>query len=111
MQGLFVNALRFQLQLDGCKHEVIHGRCYVGNLGKTKKIKAAKDEWTEEKCKNIEKGMISGNSKEAYNTLYALTKTQQPKSAVNEDGSGKHPDGKHSCSKPVDCVLQWPIHL
>ena len=32
--------------------------------------------WTEEHCKIREKGMMSGNSKEAYNT--------------------------HSCSKPVD---------
>ena len=32
--------------------------------------------------------MISGNSKEAYNTLKALTKTQQHKSAVIEDSSG-----------------------
>ena len=44
-----------------------------------KKMKAAKDEWTEEQCKNIEKGIMSGNSKEAYNTLKALTKTQQRK--------------------------------
>ena len=32
--------------------------------------------------------MMSGNSKKAYNTLKALTKTQQHKSAVIEDGSG-----------------------
>ena len=32
-----------------------------------KKIKAAKEEWTEEQRKNIEKGMMSGNSKVAYN--------------------------------------------
>ena len=40
-----------------------------------KKMKAAKEEWTEEQSENIEKGM-SENSKEAYNTLKALTKTQ-----------------------------------
>ena len=40
---------------------------------------------------------MSGNSKEAYNTLKALTKTQQHKSAVIEDRSGKH-----SCSRQVD---------
>ena len=51
-------------------------------------MKAAKEEWTEEQRKNIEKGMMSGNSKEAYNTLKALTKTQQHKSAVIEDSSG-----------------------
>ena len=43
-----------------------------------KKIKAAKEQWSEEQCKNIEKGMTSGNSKGAYNTL-KVTKTQQPK--------------------------------
>ena len=53
-----------------------------------KKMKAAKDEWTEEQCKNIEKGIMSRNSKEAYNTLKALTKTQQYKSAVIEDSRG-----------------------
>ena len=53
-------------------------------------MKAAKEEWTEEQCKNIEEGMMSGNNKEAYNTytLKALTKTQQHKSAVIEDSSG-----------------------
>ena len=49
-----------------------------------KKMKAAKEERIEERSKNIEKGMMSGNSKEAYNTLKTLTKTQQlsPKAAV-----------------------------
>ena len=32
--------------------------------------------------------MMLGNSKEAYNSLKALTKTQQPKSAVIEHSSG-----------------------
>ena len=50
-----------------------------------KKMKAAKEQWTEEQVKNIENGMMPGNSKEAYNTLKALTKTQQDKSAVIED--------------------------
>ena len=57
-----------------------------------KKMKAAKKEWREEQCKNIimEKGMMSENSKEAYNTPKALTdtKTQRHKSAVIEDSSG-----------------------
>ena len=53
-----------------------------------KKMKAAKKEWLEEQCKNIEKEMMSGNSKEAYNTLKALTKTQQRKSIDIEDNSG-----------------------
>ena len=38
-----------------------------------KKMKAAKEEWTEERRKNIEEGMTSGNSKEAYNTIKVLT--------------------------------------
>ena len=58
-----------------------------------KKKKAAKEEWTEEQCKDIEKGMMSGNSKEAYNTLKAFTKTQRRRQ------QWKHPDGKHSYSK------------
>ena len=40
-----------------------------------KKMKAAKEEWIEMQRKNIRNGMMSGNSKEAYNTLKALTKT------------------------------------
>ena len=39
------------------------------------KMKAAKEEWTEERWKNIEKGMVSENSTETCNTLKALTKT------------------------------------
>ena len=39
------------------------------------KMRAAKEEWTEEQCKNVEKEMMSENSKEAYSTLNALTKT------------------------------------
>ena len=38
-----------------------------------KKMEAAKEEWTEEQCKNIEKGMVSGNRKEACNTFKDLT--------------------------------------
>ena len=53
-----------------------------------KKMKEAKEAWTEQQCKNIEKRMMSGNSKKAFNTLKALTKTQQHKSAVIEDSSG-----------------------
>ena len=51
-------------------------------------MKAAKEAWTEGQCKNREKGMMSGNSREAYNNLKALMKTQQHKSAVNKDSSG-----------------------
>ena len=36
--------------------------------------KEAKEEWTEELCKNLENGMVSGKSKEAYSTLKALTR-------------------------------------
>ena len=53
-----------------------------------KKMKASKEEWTDEHCKNIEKGIMSGNSKEAYNTLKALTKTQRHQSVVIEDSNG-----------------------
>ena len=34
-----------------------------------KKMETATKKWIEEQCKNTEKGMMSGNSKEAYNTL------------------------------------------
>ena len=48
-----------------------------------KETKAAKEEWTEEWCKNKEKGMMSGNSKETYNTLMVLTETQQHNAVSN----------------------------
>ena len=51
-------------------------------------MKAAKKEWVEDQLKNTEKGMMSGNSKEANNTLTAVTKTQQHTSAITEEGSG-----------------------
>ena len=50
-----------------------------------KKMKAAKEGGP---VQNIEKGMMSGNSKEAYNTLKALTKTQEHTSAVIKDSRG-----------------------
>ena len=53
-----------------------------------KNVKAPKEGWIEEHRKNMKKRMMSGNSKEAYNSLKALTKTQQQKSAVTEDSSG-----------------------
>ena len=53
-----------------------------------KMMKSAKEEWIEEQCKNIEKRMMSGNSKKAFNTLKALTKTQHHKAAITEDNSG-----------------------
>ena len=51
-------------------------------------MKARKKERTEEHCKNIQKGMMSGNSKEANNTIKAIVKTSQHKSAVTEDNGG-----------------------
>ena len=39
------------------------------------KMKAGKEQCTGGHCENIEKRTISGNSKEAYNTLKALRKT------------------------------------
>ena len=41
-----------------------------------KKMKAAKEEWTEEHCKSTEKRMMSGKSKESHNTLKDFTQTQ-----------------------------------
>ena len=53
-----------------------------------KKTVAAKEEWIEEQCKNIENGMMPENSKETYNILEALAKTQQHKPGIIEDSSG-----------------------
>ena len=45
---------------------------------------AGKEKWTEEQCKNKEKELTAGHSKEAYSSLKALTKTQQRKSKVSK---------------------------
>ena len=53
-------------------------------------LNEAKEEWIrwiEKQYKDIEKGMMSGSSKEASNSPEALTKIQQRKSAVIEDNS------------------------
>ena len=48
-----------------------------------RKKKVAQEEWTEEQCK----GMMLRHSRDAYNTLKALTKTQQHKPAAIQDSS------------------------
>ncbi|XP_076436542.1 uncharacterized protein LOC143276040 [Babylonia areolata] len=53
------------------------------------KMKAAKENWIEEQCEEVEKGMEAGNSKRAYDILKTLTKTSQPRSAVIKDKDGK----------------------
>ena len=54
-----------------------------------KKIQIAKEESIEDQCSAIEKGMETGNSKNAYSTLKSLTKTSQLKTAVIYDQDGK----------------------
>ena len=58
------------------------------NRAVRKRMKAAKEEWTEEQCKNKEKEMIAGDSKEVHITLATLIKTLKQKSAVIEGSSG-----------------------
>ena len=65
-----------------------------------KKIRAVEEKWIEEQCKNVEKGMMSENSKEAYNTLKSLTKMQQPLSAVIKDSSG-------NILTEITAVINW----
>ena len=55
--------------------------CSKVNREVRKKTNAAKEEWTEKLCKHMKKRMMSGSSKEAYNTLKALTKAQQHQSS------------------------------
>ena len=66
-----------------------------------KKMKAANEEKIEEQCRNIEKGMMSGNSKEACGNILTewnwLLTPRQPRRSYQGD-----PDGKHNYSKPVD---------
>ena len=53
-----------------------------------KKMTEAKEEWIARQCDAIEKGMEQGNSKQAYDTLKKLTKTQQNRTTVIENNEG-----------------------
>ena len=48
-------------------------------------MRSTKDNWIEERCDAIEKRMKAGKSKEPYDTLNYLTKTNQQRSA-DKDG-------------------------
>ena len=54
-----------------------------------KKMLEAKEDWITKQCEAIEQGMEQGNSKQAYETLKKLTKTQQHKTTVIEDSKGE----------------------
>ena len=54
--------------------------CFVNYREVENEMQESKGGCNEDR-KNIEKGMVSENGNEAYNTLNALTKTQQHKSA------------------------------
>ena len=47
-----------------------------------KKMTLTKDNWIEERCDAMDKGMKAGNCKEAHGTQNELTKTNQQRSAV-----------------------------
>ena len=52
-----------------------------------KKMRSTKENWREERCDAIEKGVKAGNSKEAYDdTLNGLTKTNKHRSADHRQG-------------------------
>ncbi|XP_076454867.1 uncharacterized protein LOC143289703 [Babylonia areolata] len=85
--------------LDLCdKRQELRKKKHSGNEARTEhqqvnrevrtKMKAAKENWIEEQCEEVEKGMEAGNSKRAFSTLKTLTKTSQPRSAVIEDKDG-----------------------
>ena len=46
-----------------------------------KKMRSTKENWIEERCDAIQKGMKAGNSKDPYDTLNDLTKTNHQRSA------------------------------
>ena len=53
-----------------------------------KKMTEAKENWMSEQCSKVEKATAKGDSKEAYQTIKVLTKSQQPKTSVIEDKEG-----------------------
>ena len=78
-------------ELRGKKHSSDEAQVQYKNVHRQvrKKIQIAKEEWIEEQCSTIEKGMETGNSKNAYSTLKSLTKTSQPRTAVMNYQDGK----------------------
>ena len=54
-----------------------------------KGMRAAKEKWIESQCNTIDSNMRTGNSKEAYATLKALTRSSQPRPVAIEDKHGK----------------------
>ena len=63
-----------------------------------KKMRSTKDNWIEERCDAIEKGMKAGHSKDSNDTLNYLTKTNQQRSADK--------DGKLITDKGV-VLMRW----
>ena len=57
---------RRQLKQQKCTCTEAGLECRKVNREVRNKMKAAKEEWVEEQCKNIEKTMMSRNIKEAY---------------------------------------------
>lgn len=53
------------------------------------KLRAAKTEWIEGHCIVIEKGIKSGDSKKAYNTLKYPTKTNPSRAVIIYDNESK----------------------
>ena len=62
-----------------------------------RRMQAAKEEWTEEQCNNIKKGMMSENNKEAYNTIRLSTRPNNVVSSHRRQ-QWKHPGGERGCS-------------
>ena len=62
-------------------------------------MKAIKEDWIQKQCSNTEKGMTAGNRKDAYNTLKALAKIQQRKSAVSISQQASKTALETSCRK------------
>ena len=68
-----------------------HGQFFYQRVHREvrRKMRAAKEKWIAEKYSATERGTETGNSKQAYNTLKALTRTSQSGAAVVEDKDGK----------------------
>ena len=78
-------------ELRGKKHSGKEAWAWYQDVNRQvrKKIWIDKEEWIEEQCSTIEKGMETGDSKNAYSTLKSLTKTSQLRTAVTNDQDGK----------------------
>ena len=74
-------------------------------------MKQAKENWTTDRCQEIDCGIRTGNSKMTFNTLKLLTQRQQTKTNLSENAKGKLLTEDKSNPESVDGILHGAVQL